>query len=411
MTQQMKITNVFARRIIDSRGFPTIEVDIALDNKFMGRAAVPSGASKGEKEALELRDNDAAFHGKDVKNAIKNVNTVIKSAVINKTFSSQKELDQTLINLDNTENKSNLGANAILGVSLAFAKASASANNIPLFKIFGNKASMPIPFINVINGGAHADNLLDIQEFMIVPHGISPFSKKIQAACEVFQTLKKLVKLEGYSTNVGDEGGFAPNLQKSSQALDLISRAITEAGYKVGSEISLALDVAANEIYTDGKYLLKGENLTLDSQGFCHYLEQLCNEYPIISVEDPMMENDYKGWEYFTKLLGDKIQIVGDDIFVTNPKLIRYGADHKIANSVLIKPNQIGTLTETIEAINTAKELGYKCIISHRSGETEDTTIAHLAVGMDAGQIKTGSMSRSDRTCKYNELLRIEEII
>lgn len=409
MTNPVKITRLLARTILDSRGCPTIEVDIYLEGGVMARASVPSGASVGSREALELRDGGTKFHGKGVEKAVANVNKTISNALLGKNFGSQEELDNFLIALDGSENKSNLGANAILGVSLAFAKASAISLKQPLYKYLGPGAKAPTPFFNVINGGAHADNALDIQEFMIVPHGLPNFADKLRAGSEVFHTLKKLLKQKQLSTNVGDEGGFAPSIGSAKAALDVVLEAIQTAGYTPGEQISIALDVAASEFFKDGKYHLKGENLVMDAKGLCHYLQELYEHYPIISIEDPMHESDYEGWKLITQAMGKDIQIVGDDVFVTNPELIKMGIEQGFANSVLIKPNQIGTLTETITAINLAKSAGYKTIVSHRSGETEDTTIAHLAVGLECGQIKSGSLSRTDRLCKYNELLRIEE--
>lgn len=397
-----------ARQILDSRGMPTVEVDLALKSGAFGRAAVPSGASVGSKEALELRDGGSTFHGKGVTRALKNIEQM-QHKIINKSFESQKTLDNLLCELDGTPNKSNMGANAILAISLAFAKASAAQMKLPLYKYIGEGRTMPVPLLNVINGGAHADNALDIQEFMIVPHGFDVFADRIRAGSEIFHTLKKLLHSKGMSTNVGDEGGFAPNLQSSRVALDLLLSAIEKSGYKVGEQVSLALDVAASEFFEDGVYNMKGENLKMDSHGLCHYFEELCKHYPIASIEDPMHESDYAGWTEITNLLGRTIQIVGDDVFVTNPALIQDGIDKGIANAVLIKPNQIGSLTETLEAINLSQKAGYKTILSHRSGETEDTMIAHIAVGVASGQIKSGSVSRTDRLCKYNELLRIEE--
>ncbi len=411
MLVSSKIASIKGRTILDSRGHPTVEVDIYLEGDIFARASVPSGASVGSREALELRDNISnKFHGKGVERAILNINKTIASNVVGKSFSSLEAFDKFLIELDGSENKSNLGANAILGASIAFAKASAMSFKQPLYKFLGAHTKLPTPFFNVINGGAHADNALDIQEFMIVPNGISSFAEKLRAGSEIFHNLKKLLKQKQLSTNVGDEGGFAPNIGSSKTALDIILEAIMISGYKPKEQISIALDVAASEFFENGKYHLKGENLVMDAQGLTHYLQELQRNYPIISIEDPMHESDYDGWKLITKAMGSEIQIVGDDVFVTNPGLIKLGIEQGFANSVLIKPNQIGTLTESIEAINLAKTNGYKTIVSHRSGETEDTTIAHLVVGLGCAQIKSGSLSRTDRLCKYNELLRIEEV-
>jgi enolase len=409
MNKPAKITKLFARTILDSRGNPTVEVDMTLEDGSFARSSVPSGASVGSKEALELRDGGPKFYGKGVDKAVGNVNTVIASQLLNQSFASQEEFDRFLIELDGTDNKSRLGANAILGVSIAFAKASATSLKQTLYRYLGHQRKLPTPFFNVINGGAHADNALDIQEFMIVPIGIPTFSEQLRAGSEIFHTLKGILKQKGLSTNVGDEGGFAPNLGNAKDALDVISKAISESGYTLGEQVAIALDVAASELFENGKYHLKGEGLVMDAHGLCHYLQELCTHYPIISIEDPMHESDYEGWKLITKLLGKDIQIVGDDVFVTNPKLISYGIKEGFANSVLIKLNQIGTITETIEAINIAHKGGYKAIVSHRSGETEDPTISHLAVSLGCSQIKSGSLSRTDRLCKYNELLRIEE--
>ncbi len=409
MNRTPRISSLHSRTILDSRGNPTVEVDITLEDGSFARASVPSGASVGSKEALELRDEDSKFHGKGVEKAVNNVNNAIAGKLLNRSFALQAELDNLLIELDGTENKSNLGANAILGVSIAFAKASALSLGQPLYSYLGSGRKLPVPFFNVINGGAHADNALDIQEFMIVPFGLSNFAEMVRAGSEIFHTLKKLLRQKKLSTNVGDEGGFAPNLSSAKNTLDVICEAISEAGYMPGTQVAIALDVAASEFFEGGKYNLSGEGLIMDSHGLSHYLQELCAHYPIISIEDPMHESDYEGWKLVTKLMGKDIQIIGDDVFVTNPKLIEFGIEQGFANSVLIKPNQIGTITETIQAINIAKMGGYKTMISHRSGETEDTTIAHLAVALESGQIKSGSLSRTDRLCKYNELLRIEE--
>ena len=405
-----KIKDIKAREILDSRGNPTIEVDIILDNGKMARASVPSGASTGSKEALELRDNDLSrYMGKGVLKAVKNVN-ILKEYLIGMETGNQKELDNKLIKLDGTDSKSKYGANAILGISLAYLKASSLDKNIPLYKYVGSNYSMPKAMMNILNGGAHADNDLDFQEFMIVPNA-ETFSKRLQIGSEVFHTLKKVLEKEGYQTAVGDEGGFAPNIKTNEEALDFIIKAIKEAGYEPSKDVNIALDVAASEFYKDGIYYLKGAGLKLTTDELIDYYQTLLDKYPIISIEDPLDENDWQGFQKMTKIYGDKISIVGDDLFVTNKKYLQKGIDMKVANAILIKINQIGTITETLETINLAKENGYKTIISHRSGETEDTSIASLAVGLNLGYIKTGSLSRTDRICKYNELLRIEEAL
>ena len=405
-----KIKDIKAREILDSRGNPTIEVDIILDNGKLARASVPSGASTGSKEALELRDNDLSrYMGKGVLKAVKNVN-ILKEYLIGMETGNQKELDNKLIKLDGTDNKSKYGANAILGISLAYLKASSLDKNIPLYKYVGSNYSMPKAMMNILNGGAHADNDLDFQEFMIVPNA-ETFSKRLQIGSEVFHTLKKVLEKEGYQTAVGDEGGFAPNIKTNEEALDFIVKAIKEAGYEPSKDVNIALDVAASEFYKDGIYYLKGAGLKLTTDELIDYYQTLLDKYPIISIEDPLDENDWQGFQKMTKIYGDKISIVGDDLFVTNKKYLQKGIDMKVANAILIKINQIGTITETLETINLAKENGYKTIISHRSGETEDTSIASLAVGLNLGYIKTGSLSRTDRICKYNELLRIEEAL
>lgn len=405
-----KIKDIKAREILDSRGNPTIEVDIILDNGKIARASVPSGASTGSKEALELRDNDLSrYMGKGVLKAVKNVN-ILKEYLIGMETGNQKELDNKLIKLDGTDNKSKYGANAILGISLAYLKASSLDKNIPLYKYVGSNYSMPKAMMNILNGGAHADNDLDFQEFMIVPNA-ETFSKRLQIGSEVFHTLKKVLEKEGYQTAVGDEGGFAPNIKTNEEALDFIIKAIKEAGYEPSKDVNIALDVAASEFYKDGIYYLKGAGLKLTTDELIDYYQTLLDKYPIISIEDPLDENDWQGFQKMTKIYGDKISIVGDDLFVTNKKYLQKGIDMKVANAILIKINQIGTITETLETINLAKENGYKTIISHRSGETEDTSIASLAVGLNLGYIKTGSLSRTDRICKYNELLRIEEAL
>lgn len=404
-----KIKDIKAREILDSRGNPTVEVDVLLESGAKGRAAVPSGASTGSKEALELRDNDPKrYQGKGVLKAVNNVNTIIKDALIGLESSHQRQIDETMIKLDGTENKTNLGANATLGVSLAVLKATAKEKNIPLYKFLGDEISLPRPMMNILNGGAHADNNLDFQEFMIIPNAKS-FKETLRIGSEVFHTLKKVLKENGFNTGVGDEGGFAPNLNTNEEALDMLMEAIKEAGYTPGKDVNFALDVAASEFYEDGIYNLKGANKKLTSNELVDYYQTLIDKYPIISIEDPVDEEDWEGFRKMTEKYGDKIQLVGDDLFVTNIKYLQKGIDNKAGNAILIKLNQIGTFTETLETINLAKENGYKTIISHRSGETEDVTIADLAVALNLGQIKTGSLSRSERTAKYNELLRIEE--
>lgn len=404
-----KIKDIKAREILDSRGNPTVEVDVLLESGAKGRAAVPSGASTGSKEALELRDNDPKrYQGKGVIKAVNNVNTIIKDALIGLESSHQRQIDETMIKLDGTENKTNLGANATLGVSLAVLKATAKEKNIPLYKFFGDEISLPRPMMNILNGGAHADNNLDFQEFMIIPNAKN-FKETLRIGSEVFHTLKKVLKENGFNTGVGDEGGFAPNLNTNEEALDMLMEAIKEAGYTPGKDVNFALDVAASEFYEDGIYNLKGANKKLTSNELVDYYQTLIDKYPIISIEDPVDEEDWEGFRKMTEKYGDKIQLVGDDLFVTNIKYLQKGIDNKAGNAILIKLNQIGTFTETLETINLAKENGYKTIISHRSGETEDVTIADLAVALNLGQIKTGSLSRSERTAKYNELLRIEE--
>ena len=404
-----KIKDIKAREILDSRGNPTVEVDVLLESGAKGRAAVPSGASTGSKEALELRGSDAErYQGKGVIKAVNNVNTIIKGTLIGLESSHQRQIDETMIKLDGTENKTNLGANATLGVSLAVLKATAKEKNIPLYKYFGDEISLPRPMMNILNGGAHADNNLDFQEFMIIPNAKS-FKEILRIGSEVFHTLKKVLKENGFNTGVGDEGGFAPNLNTNEEALDMLMEAIKEAGYTPGKDVNFALDVAASEFYEDGIYNLKGANKKLTSNELVDYYQTLIDKYPIISIEDPVDEEDWEGFRKMTEKYGDKIQLVGDDLFVTNIKYLQKGIDNKAGNAILIKLNQIGTFTETLETINLAKENGYKTIISHRSGETEDVTIADLAVALNLGQIKTGSLSRSERTAKYNELLRIEE--
>ena len=403
----MKIKDVKAREILDSRGNPTVEVDVILENGVKGRAAVPSGASTGEREALEMRDDDNRFNGKGVLKAVNNVNTIIRDRVIGMDASNQKELDYTMIELDGTETKSKLGANAILGVSMAAMKASAIVEGKELYEYIGNGKTLPVPMMNIINGGAHADNKLDFQEFMIIPQR-DTIHERVRVGAEVFHSLKKVLNDRGLSTGVGDEGGFAPDLESNSEGFELIMEAIEKAGYTPGKDVCMAIDVAASEFY-DGKYNLVGENRSLTTDELIDFYEELVNKYPIISIEDPVDENDWEGFTKVTERLGDKIQLVGDDLFVTNKKCLQQGIDNHAGNAILLKVNQIGTITETLETIDLAKSNGYKTVISHRSGETEDTTIADLAVGLDLGQIKTGSMSRTDRICKYNQLMRIEE--
>ena len=407
-----KIVDVNARQILDSRGNPTVEVDMVFSNDIIGRGISPSGASTGILEALELRDGDKDIYmGKSVYDAVNNINTTIKNSIINQSF-EQYTLDELLINLDGTENKKNLGANAILAVSLAFAHAKAKALNIPLYKTFDEEAglSLPVPMMNIINGGAHANNDLDFQEFMILPIGFDSFSDSLRAGVEIFHILKNNLNKKSLATSVGDEGGFAPNISSNNEALEVILDSIEKAGYKSGEEVYLGLDVASSEFYQDSSYIMSDGN-SYDSKGFCTYLESLCDDYPIISTEDGMSESDWEGWEILTNKLDKKIQLVGDDVFVTNQKIFKTGIDKKVANAILIKFNQIGTISETLDTINLAKKHNYNYIISHRSGETEDVTIADMSVGTSSGQIKTGSLSRSDRVAKYNQLLRIEEQI
>ena len=406
------IAEVKAREILDSRGNPTIEVDVFLDEGAVGSAAIPSGASTGEKEAIELRDGDPKrFGGKGVTKAVANVVERIRPVILGMDAFEQQALDRKLIDLDGTENKANLGANAILGVSLASAKACAAELGIPLYKYLGGVGArrLPAPMMNILNGGAHADNNVDIQEFMIMPLGASSFSEGLRMAAEIFHTLKKVLKKKGLNTAVGDEGGFAPNLQSNEEALKEIMQAITEAGYKPGEDVFIALDPAASSFFKDGKYDLAAEGAKKTSAEMVDFYEDLVNRYPIVSLEDGLDENDWDGWKLLTERLGSRIQIVGDDIFVTNIKLLQKGIDLKVANSVLIKLNQIGTLSETLDAVSLAYANGYTAVVSHRSGETEDTTIADLTVALGTGQIKTGSVSRTDRIAKYNQLLRIQE--
>ena len=406
------INQIKAREILDSRGNPTLEVDVTLENGSVGRAAVPSGASTGAHEAVELRDNDKArFKGKGVSKAVENVNKDLATALIGLNAKDQKSIDQKMIDLDGTENKSRLGANAILGISLAIAKAAATCSNQSLFKYIGGESArvLPIPMMNIINGGEHADNPIDIQEFMIMPIGAKNIKEAIRMGSEVFHTLKAELSSSGLSTSVGDEGGFAPNISSTRDALDFILKSIENAGYKAGEDIYLALDCASTEYFCEGKYHLSGENKVLGSKDNAAYLADLVADYPIISIEDGMAEDDWEGWEILTNELGDKIQLVGDDLFVTNPKRLKKGIETSCANSMLVKVNQIGTLTETLEAVDLAHRANYTNVMSHRSGETEDTTIADLAVATNCGQIKTGSLARSDRLAKYNQLIRIEE--
>ena len=406
------INQIKAREILDSRGNPTLEVDVTLENGSLGRAAVPSGASTGAHEAVELRDNDKArFKGKGVSKAVENVNKDLATALIGLNAKDQKSIDHKMIDLDGTENKSRLGANAILGISLAIAKAAATCSNQSLFRYIGGERArvLPVPMMNIINGGEHADNPIDIQEFMIMPIGAKNIKEAIRMGSEVFHTLKAELRSSGLSTSVGDEGGFAPNISSTRDALDFILKSIENAGYKAGEDIYLALDCASTEYFCEGKYHLSGENKVLGSKDNAAYLADLVADYPIISIEDGMAEDDWKGWEILTNELGDKIQLVGDDLFVTNPKRLKKGIETSCANSMLVKVNQIGTLTETLEAVDLAHKANYTNVMSHRSGETEDTTIADLAVATNCGQIKTGSLARSDRLAKYNQLIRIEE--
>lgn len=413
MDATLLITQIHAREILDSRGNPTVEAEVTLNDGSIGRAAVPSGASTGSKEAIELRDKDSRYLGKGVLKAVALVNGEIARKLKNMAAENQSEIDQALIQLDGTENKDRLGANAILAVSLAVAKAAAKAKSLPLFQYLGGDSAitLPVPMMNIINGGAHADNNIDIQEFMILPLGLSSFSESLRAGVEVFHALKSVLKAKGLNTAVGDEGGFAPNLPSNIAALDVVLSAVEKAGYKAGRDIYLGLDVASSEFYREGKYCLTAENKQLNSQDFSDYLANLARQYPIISIEDGMAENDWAGWKIITESLGNKVQLVGDDLFVTNEKILQKGINEKIANAVLIKLNQIGTLTETLQTIKLAQSSGYNTIISHRSGETEDVTIADLAVASGAGQIKTGSLCRTDRVAKYNQLLRIEDML
>ena len=406
------IVDIVGREILDSRGNPTIECDVLLESGVMGRAAVPSGASTGSREAIELRDGDKSrYLGKGVLNAVQNINTEISEAVLGLDSAEQAFLDKTLIDLDGTDNKSRLGANAMLAVSMAVARAAAEESGLPLYRYFGGMGAtqMPVPMMNVINGGAHANNNLDLQEFMIIPVGAPSFREALRCGAEIFHHLKKLTDKKGYPTTVGDEGGFAPNLTSHEEAIKLILEAIDAAGYVAGQDVMLALDCASSEFYKDGKYHLTAEGLALSSEQFADYLETLANNYPIISIEDGMSEHDWAGWKVLTDRLGDRIQLVGDDLFVTNPSILAKGIEGGLANSLLVKVNQIGTLSDTLKAVDLAKRSRYTSVMSHRSGETEDSTIADLAVATNCMQIKTGSLSRSDRMAKYNQLLRIEE--
>ena len=406
------IVDVIAREILDSRGNPTIEADVLLESGALGRASVPSGASVGTKEAIELRDEDEErYFGKGVIKAVENVNTEISETIMGLDASEQAFIDQTLIDLDGSENKSRMGANAILAVSLAVAKAAAEESSLPLYRYLGGvrAISMPVPMMNLINGGAHANNNLNMQEFMVIPHGFDSFREALRCGAEIFHTLKKLISKKNMPTTVGDEGGFAPNLSGNEEGLQLIVQAIDQAGYQPGTQVAIGIDCASSEFYQDGKYHLKSDGLSLTSAQFVDYLDTWVDKYPIISIEDGMSEHDWDGWKLLTERLGKTIQLVGDDVFVTNSRILKEGIKRGIANSILIKVNQIGTLTETLSAVEIAKCAGYTAVISHRSGETEDTTIADIAVATNALQIKTGSLSRSDRLAKYNQLLRIEE--
>ncbi len=407
-----KIVNIIGREILDSRGNPTVEAEVILECGTIGLACSPSGASTGSREALELRDGDKSrYLGKGVLKAVAIINQQIKPKLLGMDVSKQVELDQVMLDLDGTDNKENLGANSILAVSLAAAKASAAVHKLPLFKEIGDGVMLPVPMMNIINGGEHADNNVDIQEFMVLPVGAATFSEALRCGAEIFHSLKSVLKAKDLNTAVGDEGGFAPNLGSNEEALQAIEEAVTNAGYKLGEDVYLGLDVASSEFYIDGKYELAGEGKSLTSEEFACYLEDWVNRYPIISIEDGMDEGDWDGWKILTEKLGHRIQLVGDDLFVTNTKILAEGIEKKIANSILIKVNQIGTLTETLAAIKMAHDAGYTVVVSHRSGETEDTTIADLAVAINAGQIKTGSLCRSDRVAKYNQLLRIEQLL
>jgi len=408
----MKIQRVHAREVLDSRGQPTIEVDVVLKNGSLGRATVPSGASTGEHEAVELRDGDKRFLGKGVERAVGNVNRILAPRLRGREAKDQAGIDRLMIELDGSPNKGNLGANAILGVSLAVAKAQARTEKLPLYRYLGGPRAktLPVPMLNVLNGGVHADNNVDVQEFMVIPYGMESFAEALRAAAEIFQTLKKVLQSRGYSTSVGDEGGFAPRLKGNEEAIELILEAVAQAGYRTGDQVVLGLDVAASEFFEDGRYFFKkSDGVRRGIEEMLRLYEDWAKKYPIISLEDPLGEDDWDGWKMLTELLGDKIQIVGDDIFVTNKERLQRGIESGVANSILIKVNQIGTLSETLETMRLAKKTGYTTVISHRSGETEDSTISDLAVATNAGQIKTGAPCRGERTAKYNQLLRIEE--
>ncbi len=412
MKNYLKITEVVARQILDSRCFPTVEVEIYLEDGTMGRAAVPSGASTGMYEAVELRDGDKEYYlGKSVLKAVNNVNKTIAEKLVGLNVYDQTAIDKILIELDGTDNKGNLGANAILGVSLAVAQAAANSLCMPLYRYIGgvNAKVLPVPMMNILNGGSHADNSVDLQEFMIMPAGAKSFSDALRMCAEVYHTLKKILNEKGYATGIGDEGGFAPNLKSNKEALDVIVEAINKAGYKPGEEMFIAIDAASSEYYKDGKYVLEHEGKIFNSDEMVDFFEEWVNEYPIISIEDAMAEEDWEGWKLITDRLGNKVQLVGDDLFVTNTTRLEKGIDKQVANAILIKLNQIGTLTETLNAIEMANRAGYTAVVSHRSGETEDTTIADLVVAVNAGQIKTGAPARSERVAKYNQLLRIEQ--
>ncbi|MBE0485249.1 phosphopyruvate hydratase [Marinobacter sp.] len=413
-----KIANIKAREVLDSRGNPTVEADVILEDGTLGRACAPSGASTGSREALELRDGDKSrYLGKGVRKAVAAINGQIRDALVGRDSADQRSLDQIMIDLDGTENKANLGANAILAVSLAAAKAAAISLGKPLYEHIADingtsgEFSMPVPMMNILNGGEHADNNVDIQEFMVQPVSVKSFAEALRVGAEIFHSLKKVLKAQGLNTAVGDEGGFAPNLPSNEAALAVIKEAVENAGYELGKDVTLALDCASSEFYKDGQYNLSGEGKSFDSEGFADYLAGLCERYPIVSIEDGMDESDWDGWKVLTDKLGDKVQLVGDDLFVTNTKILKQGIEKGVGNSILIKFNQIGSLSETLDAIKMAQDAGYTAVISHRSGETEDTTIADLAVATCAGQIKTGSLCRSDRVAKYNQLLRIEEAL
>jgi len=413
-----KIANIKAREVLDSRGNPTVEADVILEDGTIGTACAPSGASTGSREALELRDGDASrYLGKGVLKAVDAVNSKIRDALVGKDSADQRGLDQVMLDLDGTENKANLGANAILAVSLAAAKAAAVSLKKPLYAHIADingtpgEFSMPVPMMNILNGGEHADNNVDIQEFMVQPVTVTSFAEALRVGAEIFHSLKKVLKAQGLNTAVGDEGGFAPNLPSNEAALAAIKQAVEDAGYELGKDVTLALDCASSEFYKDGQYQLSGEGKSFDSEGFADYLAGLCERYPIVSIEDGMGESDWDGWKVLTDKLGSKVQLVGDDLFVTNTKVLKQGIEKGVGNSILIKFNQIGSLSETLDAIKMAQDAGYTAVISHRSGETEDTTIADLAVATCAGQIKTGSLCRSDRVAKYNQLLRIEEAL